>query len=100
MRFGIRDHSLQEAVQSFLISIWNLEDTLVSRNDQHLPGGVIDRIATAATAQMPLDLLAHLDRGFTIQVSREIGDYRFAANPGSILSSAPIWRLLASRKWE
>jgi len=37
-----------------------------------------------ATPQMFLDLLTHFWRGIPIEIAREIGDYRFAANHGFI----------------
>src|SRR5258708_26808490 len=58
------------------------EDPFVPGDHEHLSRAVVNRRAAAATAQMPLNLLAHLGRGVSVYVLREMGDYRFAANHG------------------
>src|SRR5712691_3964563 len=82
MRFRIREHLVQEAVQSLAESSGDFEDTLVPGDHEHLSRAVVNCRAAAATPQMPLDLLAHLDTGVSIHVFGEVGDYRFAANHG------------------
>jgi hypothetical protein len=61
MRSRIRDHVVQKAMQSFAESSGNFEDPLVTGDDEHLSRAVVNRRAASATAQMPFNLLAHLD---------------------------------------
>src|SRR5258708_77814 len=79
---GIRDYFVQEAVQALAESRGNFEDPFVPSDHEHLSRAVVNRRAAAATAQMPLNLLAHLDRGVSVHVLGEVGDYSFAANHG------------------
>src|SRR6266852_4060143 len=80
--FRIRDYFVQEAVQALAESCGNFEDTFVPGDHEHFSRAVVNRGAAAATPQMPLNLLAHLDRGVSVHVFGEVGDYRFAANHG------------------
>src|SRR5713226_1066000 len=82
MGFGIRDHLIQEAVQTLAESGRKFEDPFVPGDHEHLPRAVVNRRASSATAEMALNLLAHLDRGVSVHVFGEMSDYRFAANHG------------------
>jgi hypothetical protein len=80
MCFRIRQHLVQEAVQSLAEPSGNLKSTLIAGDYEHLSCAVVNRRATAAPPQMALNLVVHLGRGVSIHVFREVGDYRFAAN--------------------
>jgi hypothetical protein len=66
--FRIRDYFVQETVQALAESCGNFEDALITSDHEHLPRAVVNRRAAAATAKMPLNLLAHLGRGVSIDI--------------------------------